>query len=136
MKKVHNNSTIECSAAIIISRKISHSSFIEMPSIGRCFTYKCTRNSEATILKELTPKEPLYNENSHLNIDTKLECENMFVAVSQKKPYKFHKINHSGRHKAQTLNTNKYTYAKISQQLHNIPLCDPSIDIVLIKKNK
>ncbi|WMI66715.1 hypothetical protein RBH94_06010 [Aestuariibaculum sp. YM273] len=133
-KEVFNNSTIECLSAEIISRKILPSSFLEIEHVGRCFTYKCSRNSEATVKKELDPKEPFYNEHSLLDLGSKLECENMFVAINKKKPYKYTKINHTGRHKAQTFTSKEYTFAKISKQLSNIPLCDPPKEIVLIEK--
>jgi len=133
MKEVFDNSTIECNSAKIISRKITPSSFLNIPNIGRCFTYKCSRNSEAVIKKELDPKEPIYNHNSLLNIDTKLECELLFVAVNKIKPYSFIKINHTGRHKAQTFTTKEYTYAKISKQISNIPQLDSPRIIELVE---
>ena len=133
MKEVFDNSTIECLSAEIISRKIMPSAFLNIPTIGRCFTYKCSRNSEAIIIKELKPKKAIYNENSLLCCHTKLECEMMFVAVNAKKPYKFSKINHSGRHKAQKFATKVYTYAIISKQISNIPALDPLKIIKLIE---
>ena len=125
MKQVHYNSTIECISAEIISRKILPSSFIEIAPIGRCFTYKCTRNSQAKIRKELTPKKAIYNINSRLDIGDKLECENLFVAVNKNKPYTPDVINKSGRHKAQIFKTREYTMAKVTRQILNIPDLDP-----------
>ncbi|MDR6302185.1 hypothetical protein [Mesonia maritima] len=133
-KAVHDNSSIECLAAEIISRKIVPSSFVNIEPIGRCFSYKCYRNSEATIIKELQPKEPVHNEFSLLDINTKLECEDLFVLVNKKKPYKYSKINHTGRHKAQTFKTKEYTFAKISKQIHCIPNAIPPIKVKLINE--
>lgn len=134
MKEVFDNTTIECSSAEIISRKIVPSSFLNIPKIGKCFTYKCSRNSEAIIKKELKPKKAIYNENSLLCCNTKLECDKLFVAVNKNKPYKYEKINHTGRHKAQTFTTKEYTYAKITKQIHNIPSLIPPKEIKLIQQ--
>lgn len=125
---------MECAAAEVISRKIVPSSFIEINSVGKCFTYKCSRNSESLILKSLSPKEALYNECSYLDEGDKLECENLFVAVNKRKPYKFDKINHSGRHKAQTFTTKEYTMAKISKQLSSIPELIPPKELIIIEQ--
>lgn len=136
MKLVHNNSTIECDSAEVISRKILPSSFIEIKNIGRCFSYKCSRNSEATIKKEISPKIPRINYNSFLDIDSKLESENLFVAVQKNKPYKLDVTNHSGRHKAQTFVTDEFTYAVITVQISNIPLLNPEREIIHIEDTK
>lgn len=108
------------------------SSFLEIKTIGKCLTYKCKRNSEATILKELDPKNAIVNSNSHLDLNIKLECENLFVAVNKNKPYKFDLINHSGRHKAQQMITGEYTFVKISKQIHSIPQAIPPIQFIPI----
>jgi hypothetical protein len=136
MKEVFDNTTIECLSAQVISRKIIPSSFLNIPTVGKCFTFKCSRNSEALIIKELIPKKAIYNKNSILCCDTKLECELLFIAVNIKKPYRLSKINHTGRHKAQTFTTKEYTFAKISKQIHNIPLLDPPKTIEIIQQEK
>ena len=124
-KLVHNNSTIECLSAEIVSRKIMPGVFIDLPEVGKCFTYKCSLNSEATILKELQPRDAKINKHSGLIVDTKLECENLYVAVNAGKPVKFNKINFTGRHKAQTFNSKDFTFAKITQQMSNIKKLEP-----------
>lgn len=134
MKLVHNNSSIECNSAEIVSRKILPSAFIELNNIGRCFSYKCSLNSEATIKEEIVPKNPLVNQNSNLDKETKLECDKLFVAVKKSKPYKLCKINFTGRHKAQTFTTDKFTFAKISLQLSNIPQLSPQLEIKFVEK--
>lgn len=134
MKVVHQNYSIECLSAEIISRKIVPSSYISIDNVGKCFTYKCSRNSEAVIKKELSPKEALHNEYSLLSIDDKLECCDLFVAVNKNKPYSYTKINHSGRHKAQTFTTKEYTFAKISRQVQCIPDLIPPASFKLIEK--
>lgn len=132
MKIVYDNCSIECSSAEVISRQIIPSSFVELNKVGKCLTYKCKRNSEASILKELNPKEPIINKNSYLDIDVKVECESLFVAVCKSKPYKIDVINHSGRHKAQYMKTDEFTFAKISKQLVNIPQLNPQIEFLPI----
>jgi hypothetical protein len=132
MKIVLDNSSIECLSADIISRFILPSSFLEIKTIGKCLTYKCKRNSEATILKVLNPKNAVVNSNSHLDLNIKLECENLFVAVNKIKPYKYDVINHSGRHKAQQMITGEFTFAKISKQLNSIPIAIPPIQFIPI----
>ncbi|MGE0932487.1 hypothetical protein [Peijinzhouia sedimentorum] len=135
MKLVHNNASIECESAEIISRKIIPSSFIELNNIGKCFSYKCSLNSEATIRKEISPKEPKVNENSLLNLDSKLECNKLFVAVKRNKPYRrLSVINFTGKHKAQSLITDEFTFAKITLQLSNIPILNPELKIKLVDK--
>ncbi len=124
-KLVHNNSTLECIAAQIISRKILPSAFVEIPNIGICFTYKCSLNSEAKILKELIPKICKVNEFSLLDLDSKLECDKLFVAIKKNKPYRLRKINFTGRHKAQTFITDEFTFAQITLQIGNIPFLNP-----------
>ncbi len=131
-KFVHNNSSIECISAEIISRKITPGNFISIKHIGRLFTYKCDRNSEAIIKKELNPKKAIYNFNSHLDLNTKLECDKLYLMVMCKQPYSKDVINHTHRHKAETITTDKFTFAKISQQLRNIPLLIPENELKLI----
>jgi hypothetical protein len=130
MKIVYDNCSIECISAEIISRQIIPSSYLEINNIGKCLTYKCKRNSEASILKELIPKEAKVNQNSYLDISSKVECESLFVAVCKNKPYKLDVINHSGRHKAQYMKTDEFTFAKISKQLNNIPQANPEIEFL------
>ncbi|MGY5846010.1 hypothetical protein ACW6QP_01210 [Salegentibacter sp. HM20] len=136
MKQVHENSTIECLSAQIISRKIVPSSFIEIDSVGRCFTYKCYRNSEAVILSELTPLKPKYNKHSNLKEGDILECDQLFIAVNKNRPYTPDLINHTSRHKAQLMKTKEYTMAKISKRIFNIPeLIPPKKINKVVKKS-
>ncbi|GAA4137928.1 hypothetical protein GCM10022216_14500 [Sphingobacterium kyonggiense] len=129
MKLVHNNNCIECFSAEIISRKIVPGTFLNLKNIGKVFTYKCSRNSEATIKKELLPKKPLYNNNSFLDLETKLECDRLFVIVRAKKPYDKDLKNHTHRHKAQSFLTDDFTFAQITYQLKNIPLLATGIKL-------
>lgn len=132
MKLVHNNHSIECNSAQIISRKIVPGAFLNLKSIGRVFSYKCSRNSEAVIKRELNPKVALYNKNSFLDLETKLECDRLYFLVKAKKPYDVGLKNHTHRHKAQEILTEDFTFARIDVQLQNIPLVKPPIEIKLI----
>ena len=125
MKDIHYNSSIECLSADVISRKIMPSSYMQINKIGKCKTYKCSRNSEAIILKELDPKQAFCNVNSSLDLNDKLEAEDIFLAINTTKNIKVELINHSGRHKAQTFATEHYTFAKISKQFPNIAELNP-----------
>jgi|688.fasta_scaffold193966_1 hypothetical protein len=120
MKQVHYNSSIECLSADVISRKIMPSSYMDVKLIGKCRTYKCSRNSEAKILKELAPKKAYCNLNSALDLDDRIEAEDLFLAINSSKSVKISLVNHSGRHKAQTFISEFYTFAKISKQFPNI----------------
>ncbi|WP_296687346.1 hypothetical protein [Flavobacterium sp.] len=133
MKHVHFNSSIECASAIIISRKITPSSYMVINKIGKCRTFKCSRNSEAVILKELDPKEAYHNIHSCLDLNDKLESEDIFLAINCKKSPKIELINHTGRHKAQACNTSEYTFAKVSKQFPNIADLNPQKNIVLLE---
>jgi len=122
MKYVHENCSIECEGAEIISRQIMRSSFMEIESIGKCTTYKCKLNSEAVIRKELPhPKRPKHKSTSKVELGDMLECQDLFLAVNTLKTLKIGLDNHTGRHKAQTTKTESYTFAEISRQIPNIP---------------
>jgi len=120
-KYVHFNSAIECDSAEIISRDIVKSALLKVEKIGLCFGYKCSRNSEAKIIKELKPKESIYCNESFLNKDDVLEAENIYVLINKAKPYTPYKINHTGRHKAQTFTSKEFTFAKITKRISGIP---------------
>lgn len=120
-KYVHFNCAIECSSAQVISRDIVRSALLNIENIGLCFTYKCSRNSEAKIIKELEPKESIYCKESFLDKDDSIEAENIYVLINKAKPYTPYKINHTGRHKAQTFTSKEFTFAKITKRISGIP---------------
>ncbi|MEI8203784.1 MAG: hypothetical protein WCH34_12260 [Bacteroidota bacterium] len=114
--------SIECNGSEIISRKIIPSAFMEIIAIGKCKTYKCSLNSEATINKELPePKTPIYKQTSHVNLGDILEGENISLAIFCKKNLKIFVVPYSGRHKAQKTITDCYTFAEITIQCKGIP---------------
>lgn len=123
MKNVHEKCSIECDAADIVSRQIMRNSFIEIKSIGKCTTYKCKRNSEAVITKELvSPPKPIYKSTSRVLQGDSLECEDMFLAVNSVKALRIIVKKYTGTHKAQITSTNSYTFAEISKQIPGIPM--------------
>ena len=130
-KYVHLNSAIECDSAEIISRDIRRSSILNIRNIGLCFTYKCSKNSEAKILKELNPKNAIYCEESYLDLDDIIESENIYALINKKKPYIQEKLNHTGRHKAQTFTSKEFTFAQITRQISGIPDLVPQKKITL-----
>lgn len=121
MKQVMHNSTIECMGAKIIYRKAVPSAYVDYENIGRCYTWKCYRNSEAEIVRELNPRISLLHRRSMLQEGDRLECENMFVAINRQRPYPPALVNHSGRHKASTFETTVFTLAKITKMIVGIP---------------
>jgi hypothetical protein len=127
MKLVYDGSSIECNSAEIISRNIYPSAYMEIKSIGKCMTFKCKQNSEAKILSELNPKSPIHNANSNLNLNDKLECQDLYLATNNRRQPKIKVINYSHTHKAQIFYTDKYTYAEISRQIPNIPELIPKL---------
>ena len=133
MKLVYENNSIECNSAEVISRKIMPGTFIELENVGKCLTYKCSRNSEAKIVKELNPKEPLHNKFSAVDLDSRLESDKIFIAILRTKPYKVYLKNHSGTHKAQTFTTDVFTFAKITNQLISIPKIKMPVNFEIIK---
>ena len=130
-KYVHLNSAIECDSAEIISRDIRRSSILNIRNIGLCFTYKCSKNSEAKLLMELNPKNAIYCEESYLDLDDIIESENIYVLINKKKPYIPEKLNHTGRHKAQTFTSKEFTFAQITRQISGIPDLVPQKKITL-----
>ena len=128
-KYVRINCAIECNSAEIISRDIRRSSLLNIKNVGLCFTCKCSKNSEAKIIKELVPKTSIYCEQSYLEQDDVLESENIYVIINKKKPYTPEKLNHSGRHKAQTFLSKEFTFAQITKQISGIPTILPPLTL-------
>ncbi len=103
-------------------------------NVGKCFLYKCSRNSEAVIKKELSPKEAIYNQNSALDLDDILEAENISVAMKSKRAPKIFKVGaHSHRHNAQTCMSDNYTFAMITKQVPNNPFAIPPHEIIPVQ---
>jgi hypothetical protein len=126
-KFVHHGESIECMASDVVSRKILPSAYIEILSIGKCMTYKCKLNSEAIITKELPhpvngKRTGIKSATSKLNLHDKIECEDILLAVTERKRLKPSKVAFTGRHNSQYVSTKCYTYAEISLQFSNIPL--------------
>jgi hypothetical protein len=97
----------------VITRKVSLSSVVDHPVLGKLKKYKCDLNSSARIKKELKPKTYIYSELSRLNLDDTLKSEKLIVLV----PIRliFDKIGgHSGRHSAQSVHTGCFTFAEIT----------------------
>lgn len=121
MKSVSLNSSIEAEHATIISRKIVPGGFFNKKPLGNFISYKCSRNSEAHVDKELSPKKPKWYENSRLDLGDNLECDSLYVAINAIRPYPTGLTNHTGTHKAQIIKSKKYTMARIEKMISNIP---------------
>jgi HD superfamily phosphohydrolase len=120
MQYITHGASIECLSANIITRDIKLSSLVEVESIGNCRKYICKRNCEGAILKQLEPKKAIYNDNSHLETNDSIKAEDILVIIDDIIPKDNKVINKSGRHKAQNVVTNCYTYAEITKQFHFI----------------
>lgn len=110
-------------------------------NIGNCLVYKCSKNSEAVIKKELNPKEAIHNQNSALDLEDMLEAENITVAMQARRGPKISKVGaHSHRHNAQTCKSDNYTFAMITKQVPGNPFAIPPHEIILVEpkeiKNK
>jgi len=112
--------SIECNAANVVARKIVKTALIEEEKIGICQKYKCSRNSSATVKKELNPLEFLKCNTSKLKLDDCLVAEDLFFFTKGYKKLRISLINESGRHKAQTTDTSSYTYAEITKPFEHI----------------
>lgn len=137
MKLFQDNTSIECLSAEIISRRIVSSSYMLINNIGKCLVYKCSKNSEAVIKKELSPKEAVHNQNSSLDLDDMLEGENITVAMQARRGPKISKVGaHSHRHNAQTCKSDKYTFAMITKQIPGNPFAIPPHEIIAVEPKK
>lgn len=131
-KLVYDNQSIECLSADVITRKVERSALVLIKNVGRCASWKCSRNSEAKIIKELNPKEAKYNKNSALNLNDRVEAENIILYINCMKNITSKLRNHSSSHKAQNYVTTEYTVAKITKQIPNIPQLVPPAQVVAI----
>lgn len=120
MEYVINGASIECAAASIVSRKIERTGVQNNPKLGLCKKYKCSRNSEAKISKELSPKKALLNPSSLLDLHDKISGETISILTSFKKDLCAIKAPNTGRHKAQFTDVDGFTQAIIVVQFPNL----------------
>ena len=107
------NVSIECLSAEVITRKIASRTPTEIPGVGRCIKYNCNRDSSAEIKKELEPKLARHRPASSLNFGDLVKGRDIMFFYQGIRPLKPTVIGgHSGRHKAQALNTRSFTYAR------------------------
>jgi hypothetical protein len=126
MQFQYSNASIECEKAIIISRDIKTSGYVNIKHLGKCFKYNLKRNSEAKINKELTPKLPVYCPTSHLDLGVEIAGEDIMLLVASPKKLKFSVQNYTGTHKVQAGETECYSYAEITKMFPNmLQLKDP-----------
>lgn len=119
-------STIECASAELIAKRLSPSSVVDLKNVGLCKTYRGDRNSWATILKELDPKDSIHRAFALLNKGDKIQGESMVAYVKGASTIKREVIDHSGRHNAQRVITRTYTYAILTEPFPNLgTLSDP-----------
>lgn len=120
MEYVFDGAQIEAAGTNILSRKIVASAAVDIPNVGKCMKYNCSRNSSACITKELEPKQPRFRTTSILNNQDSIKAKNMVVHILSKRPLKISKVPLTSRHNSQATNTRCYTHAQISMPFHNL----------------
>ncbi len=136
MKLVYNNTSIECAGAAIKARKLNRTSVFRINGIGVCLVYKSSRNSQATIMKELDPKKAYYNTHSALNIDDIVQAEDLTIYIHSVRciiAENLKKSKGSGKHNAQFYDTKSYTAAVVCKQIPGIPPADPLKQLEAVK---
>jgi hypothetical protein len=122
MEYIYLGASIECDGAEIISRKINFGPLIRLPDLGVCHKYSCEINSESTIEKELSPKNPLFKETSHLDLGDKLKADSLVLYIRKIAQLKVQKITNTQSHRAQKANSNDYTYGEITGLFPNLKI--------------
>lgn len=119
MEFVYLGASIECDGAEIISRKINFGTVVNLQDVGMCRKYECNQNSESTIEKELSPKNPVYKNTSHLDLGDKLSADTITIYTKKITSLKIDLVNQSHRHKAQITNSKVYTFGQIDEVFPN-----------------
>lgn len=120
MEYVILDASIECNGAQITARKIVRQSILNIPNVGQCKKYKCSRNSEAKIIKELFPKEHIINERSALNLGDEIRADTITLFVNNIKDSTLEKAPNTGRHNSQHGSTECFTHAIITTPFPNL----------------
>lgn len=137
MKLVYDNTSIECAGAAIKARKLNRTSVFRINGIGVCLVYKSSRNSQATIIRELNPKKAYYNIHSALDLDDIVQAEDLTIYIHSVRciiAENLKKSKGSGRHNAQFYDTKDYTAAVICKQIPGIPAAQPLKQLVAVKE--
>jgi UDP-N-acetylmuramate-alanine ligase len=112
--------SIECISSKIKAKRISFHSFIKTEKMGLLSQYKCERDGEAVIVKELSPKKHKIISTSSLNSGDKIQAEKFVVMIDQKSRIKISKENFSGRHNCNATSTSCFTCAQITLPFNHI----------------
>jgi hypothetical protein len=108
--------SIECESANVIAKKIEVSPPLNYATFGKCLKYICTRDGEASIIKELFPKSTkLSFPVTNLNLGDTIKANRFYVLVQGFKAKKLEKVRFSGAHNARQFNSDSYTFAEISK---------------------
>lgn len=115
----YNGESIECSGAEVISNKITYSAVLKLDNVGNCASFIGREpKSEAKIISELSPKKPICNPLSKVDLNDDLEGEHILIAIRVADSDKISIKKHDGG--GQKANTSAYTYAEITKQLPTI----------------
>jgi len=120
MENFLERDSIECYGAEVKSKKNQPSVPQNHPKIGKCIKYECTRDGQAEIKKELSPKEHKINPLAKLNLGDLIKCKSFYALVEGFKPKRIEKIKFSGQHNGNSFSTNsEYTYAEVTLAFPN-----------------
>lgn len=117
VKHVTEGDSIECESSCIATRKISpQPTFIRIATIDgtmvNLFKYKTKIRATVTITEELTPKEPIIEDSSKLDLHSTLEGDTLEIYTKVRIKLGLHS-NFTSTHTIQGDSVKTFTYAKI-----------------------
>lgn len=112
--------SLECIKCEFITRKIVPSVPLIDKILGRVIKYECNRNCEIKILEELKPKKFIYKLTSHLDLNSNLKGESIYIITTKLKPIKLLLVNKYGCLKASKGIIDAFTFAEIKYPLENV----------------
>lgn len=112
----NHGDSIECRGAELTARRFSPLRPKKHDLLGGLvFGFQISDYAVATIDKELSPKTPIVRQESLVDKGDRLSAE-IISGFSQRKVPDPSLINRTGRHKAQSVTTSKFTYAQIDRK--------------------
>ena len=117
--------SIECKAARINAKKIQIKGVFLLPQLGQqtriqVVIYKCYRDGDAEITKELNPKEAIIKKTSNLNLGDILSANQFMCFHEGKRGLTLDVVQYSGTHKTNQICTTSFTHAEIVKKFIHI----------------
>ena len=119
MELVKSGDSIEAQYAKVYGKKIIPQGMISHKFLGRLRKYTVDRDGAASIVKELSPKQPIYKLTSRVDLGDKLKCLKFFI-LAKEVSLKFDKVPFSGGHNTNYVDTKDFTFAEISYPFKHI----------------